>query len=150
MNDYTHLIIFTDGASRNNPGSAAAAVHVVDATTSATIMDLGFALGIMTNNEAEWTALLQALRWLLKGQQLLAPDIQIAFRLDALLVVQQLAGRYAVTASNLQPIATAVRACLRQLPGQYTIEHIPRKNNAHADRLANAILDGRRQPNPML
>lgn len=143
---YTRLTIYTDGASRDNPGRAAAGIHMVDATNLATIKDLGFDLGIATNNEAEWMALLQALKWLLKHKQLLANDVQISFRLDSQVVVLQLAGRYRITAPHLQPLAEAVQECLRQLPGTYTCEHIPRNDNTYADRLANDILDGLRQP----
>jgi len=57
---YTHLTIYTDGASRGNPGLAASGIHIVDDTTSETVVDLGFALGIATNNVAEYQAVLHA------------------------------------------------------------------------------------------
>lgn len=53
MGNYTRLTVYTDGASRGNPGLAAAGIHIVDETASATVADLGFALGIATNNVAE-------------------------------------------------------------------------------------------------
>ena len=65
MSNYTHLTIDTDGASRGNPGHASAGVHIVDDTTKETVKDLRFALGIATNNVAEYQAVLRALEWLL-------------------------------------------------------------------------------------
>jgi RNase H len=92
MGKYTHLTIYTDGASRGNPGPAASGIHIVDATTSETVADFGCALGIATNNVAEYQAVLHEVKWLLTHKELLADDIHISFRLDSSLVVSQLSG----------------------------------------------------------
>ncbi len=92
MGNYTRLTIYTDGASRGNPGLAASGIHMVDDTTCQTVVDLGFALGIATNNVAEYQAVLHAVAWLCAHKELLADDIQISFRLDSNLVVSQLSG----------------------------------------------------------
>ena len=78
---------YTDGASRGNPGLAASGIHIVDETTSETVVDLGVALDIATNNVAEYQAALQAVAWLCAHKELLADDIQLSFRLDSRLVV---------------------------------------------------------------
>src|SRR6266566_9336618 len=96
-----------------------------------------------TNNEAEYQALLQAVEWLLERKELLADDIQICFRLNSNLVVSQLRGLWEIKEPRLQQLAGKVRSCLLQLPGTYTFEHIPREENAYADRLANNTLDKR-------
>ncbi len=143
MDKYTCLIIYTDGASRGNPGPAASGIHIVDGTTSQTVAEFGFKLGNATNNQAEYLALLQAVEWLLERKELLADDIQIRFRLDSNLVVSQLRGLWGIKELRLQQLAGKVRSCLLQLPGTYTFEHIRREENAYADRLANDTLDKR-------
>ena len=141
MGNYTRLTIYTDGASRGNPGLAASGIHMVDETTSETVVDLGFALGMATNNEAEYQAVLHAVAWLLAHKELLANDIHLNFRLDSMLVVSQLSGLWEINAPKLQQLAGKVREHLRQLPGTHTFDHIPREENKYADRLANDTLD---------
>ncbi len=141
MGNYTRLTIYTDGASRGNPGLAASGIHIIDDTTSETVVDLGFALGIATNNVAEYQAVLHAVEWLLTHKELLADDIHISFRMDSSLVVSQLSGSWKIKDPNLQQFAGKVKAHLRQLPGTRTFDHIPREENTYADRLANDMLD---------
>ncbi len=141
MGNYTRLTVYTDGASRGNPGLAAAGIHIVDGTTSETVVDLGFALGIATNNVAEYQAVLHAVEWLLAHKELLADDIHISFRLDSRLVVSQLSGSWKIKDPKMQQLAGEVKALLRQLPGTHTFDHIPREENTYADRLANDTLD---------
>jgi|SRR6266699_3337296 len=141
MGSYTHLIIYTDGACRGNPGAGALAIHIVDETTSETVVDFGSALGMTTNNVAEYQAVLGAVEWLLAHKELLAEHIQMDFRLDSNLVVSQLLGLNKINHPKLRQLAEEVLSCLSQLPGTYTFKHIPREENKYADRLANDILD---------
>ena len=141
MGNYTRLTIYTDGASRGNPGLAASGIHIIDDTTSETVVDLGFALGIATNNVAEYQAVLHAVEWLFMHKELLADDIHISFRLDSNLVVSQMSGSMKIKAPKMQQLAGKVKAHLRQLPGTHTFDHIPREDNTYADRLANDTLD---------
>src|SRR6266705_4541186 len=123
---YTHLTIYTDGASRGNPGLAASGIHIVDDTTSETVVNLGFALGIATNNVAEYQAVLHAVEWLLAHKELLADDIHISFRMDSILVASQLLGLWKIKDPKMQQLAGEVREHLQQLPGTQTYDHIPR------------------------
>jgi ribonuclease HI len=141
MGNYTRLTVYTDGASRGNPGPAASGIHIVDDMTSETVVDLGVALGIATNNVAEYQAVLQAVAWLLAHKELLADDIHISFRMDSSLVVSQLSGLWKINNPKLQQLAGEVREHLCQLPGTHTFDHIPREENKYADRLANDTLD---------
>jgi ribonuclease HI len=143
MGKYTRLTIHTDGASRGNPGPAATGIHIADDTTSQTVAEFGFKLGKTTNNEAEYQAFFQAVEWLLERKELLADDIHIRFHLDSKLVVFQLLGLWRIKEPRLKPLAGKVQSCLLQLPGKYTFEHISRKENTYADRLANDTLDKR-------
>lgn len=141
MSRYTRLTIYTDGASRGNPGLAATGIHIVDETTSRTVIDFGVALGIATNNVAEYQAVLQAVEWIVAHKELLADDIHLSFRLDSNLVVSQLSGTWKIKDPYLQQLAEEVKAHLRQLPGTHTFKYIPREENKHADKLANETLD---------
>jgi len=141
MGNYTRLTIYTDGASRGNPGLAASGIHIVDDTTSETVINLGFALGIATNNVAEYQAVLHAVEWLLAHKELLADDIHISFRMDSILVASQLLGLWKIKDPNMQQLAGEVREHLHQLPGTHTFDHIPREENKYADKLANDTLD---------
>lgn len=138
---YTHLTIYTDGASRGNPGPAATGIHIVDDTTSQTVAAFGSKLGIATNNVAEYQAVLHAVEWLVEQKELLADDLQIHFRLDSNLVVSQLSGLWEIRDPDLQKLAEKVLSLLGQLPGTHTFDHIPREKNKQTDRLANEALD---------
>jgi len=141
MSTYTCLTLYTDGASRGNPGPAAGGVHIVDEMTKETVVDFGVPLGNATNNVAEYRAVLSAVDWLLAHKTLLAEHVQLNFRLDSQLVVSQLSGQWNINDAKLQPIAGEMRERLCQLPGTYTFGHIPRKENIVADTLANLTLD---------
>ena len=141
MGNYTRLTIYTDGASRGNPGLAAWGFYIVDDTTSETVVGLGVALGIATNNVAEYQAVLHAVEWLLAHKERLNDDIQISFRMDSRLVVSQLLGLWKIKDSKMQQLVGEVREKLHQLPGTHTFHHIPREENKYADRLANDALD---------
>ena len=97
MSTYTSLTLYTDGASRGNPGPAAGGVHIVDEMTKETVVDFGVPLGNATNNVAEYRAVLSAVDWLLAHKTLLAEHVQLNFRLDSQLVVSQLSGQWNTT-----------------------------------------------------
>lgn len=141
MSIYTHLVVYTDGACRGNPGPAATGICIVDDTSSQTIAKFGSKLGHATNNEAEYWALLHAVEWLLTKKELLAENIQTNFRLDSNLVVSQMLKLWKIKDPKLRQLAEEVRSRLSQLSGTYTFQHIPREKNTCADRLANETLD---------
>ena len=141
MRNYTHLTIYTDGASRGNPGPAAAGIHIVDDTTKQTVEDFGVALGIATNNVAEYQAVLHAVEWLLAHKELLAADIHINFRMDSKLVASQLSGQWKIQDPKMRQLTGDIRERLCQLPGTHAFGYIPREENTEADRVANHTLD---------
>ena len=141
MSTYTRLTIYTDGASRGNPGPAAVGVHIVDDTTKQTVEDLECVLGVATNNVAEYRAVLYAVEWLLAQKELLADALHITFRLDSQVVALQLSGQYQIHDLKLRPLAEDIQERLSQLPGTHAFEQIPREENTPADRLANHALD---------
>jgi ribonuclease HI len=141
MSTYACLTIYTDGASRGNPGPAAVGIHIVDEMTKEAVEDFGVPLGNATNNVAEYRAVLYAVDWLLAHKTLLAENVQLNFRTDSQLVASQLSGQWQIKNAKLQQIAGEIRERLCQLPGTYTFGHIPRKENTVADTLANHTLD---------
>ncbi len=126
--------LFADGGSRGNPGPAAGAAVLFDANGE-TIEEVHEYLGIATNNVAEWTGLLLGL------QAARERGIRrLAVRLDSELVVKQLRGEYRVKNAGLLPLYQRARALVRGFE-LIDIKHVPRKQNAAADRLVNLALD---------
>jgi ribonuclease HI len=131
-----NLVVYADGASRGNPGRAAIGASVRDAT-GAEVATVSEAIGIATNNQAEYRAAIAGVRAARK-----AGATGIELRMDSELVVRQLIGRYRVKNAALQPLfATLVQEL--EATGPYTVAHVRRAQNARADALANAALDGK-------
>ncbi len=133
-----HIEIFTDGGSRGNPGQAA--VGVVVLSGQETIHEVGKTIGIATNNEAEYQAILLSLEWLSAAQATL--DIEkITWKLDSKLVVEQLNKNWKVKEPRMLEFAKKAWMSLATLPCPYQVIHIPREQNAAADALVNQALD---------
>ena len=90
------LSIFCDGGARGNPGPAASAFVVRD-STGKTLHKQGFYLGTATNNQAEYQAVIESLKWLLNNCK---TDQLVNYYLDSLLVVNQLKGLYKIKNTN--------------------------------------------------
>jgi queuosine biosynthesis protein QueD len=127
-------VLWTDGASRGNPGPAATGFVILDAD-GAEVAAGGRYLGIATNNVAEYEAVLEGLRAALE-LGLRSLDV----RLDSELVVRQLSGRYKVKDEKLKPLH---RAAVELIDAFEAVEivHVPRERNEHADALANEAID---------
>ncbi|HZR45777.1 MAG TPA: ribonuclease HI family protein [Candidatus Manganitrophaceae bacterium] len=130
------LFIYTDGASRNNPGEAGIGV-VIKNERGETIGTIAEYLGIATNNVAEYTAVIRGL----ETAQKFNPE-EVTFYLDSLLVVQQMAGKYKIKHPGLIPLFNKAQLLRRQIPGgKVTFHHIRRELNSEADALANEAID---------
>lgn len=130
--------IFFDGAARQNPGPAAGAAIVLTPDGD-TLTHRAEALGETTNNVAEWTGLLLGLR---AARELGATDVVVHG--DSKLVLNQAFGTWSVSErfSNFHAEATQLVAAF----GSVEAKHVPRADNAAADRLCNAALDGTYRP----
>jgi len=126
----------SDGGSRGNPGKAACAAIVYD-THGNELLRRARLLGVATNNVAEYAGVELAL---VVCRDLGACDVHL--RIDSELVVRQIEGRYRVRNRDLKPFYARVMALLRAFD-TYRIEHVPREQNAAADALVNAALDGK-------
>lgn len=129
-----NLVLYTDGASRGNPGRSAIGAVLYDESDEvvATVSEV---IGEATNNVAEYQAVIAGLETAVK---LGAEEVEL--RSDSLLLVRQLTGEYKVKAAGLKPLHARVRALLSEFDG-YRITHVPRELNEVADALANAALD---------
>lgn len=134
--------IFTDGGSRGNPGQAAIGVYIEDEEHKK-IFSLGEKIGIATNNVAEYTAVIEAFRWLISQKEEVGPDAHITFFMDSLLICSQIKGLFRVKDYKLQELLYAVRECARKLSNKITYAHIPREKNKQADLLVNLALDNK-------
>lgn len=136
------LIIYTDGASRGNPGPASYGFTISD-KNGKLLYEEGRYIGISTNNTAEYMAVLEALKYVKKtlSKQSLQ-SLQIELFADSKLVVEQLSGRFKVKSPHLKPLIEQIQILKLELGGALH-NHVPREKNHEADRLANLALDSR-------
>ena len=135
------LVIYTDGGARGNPGPAAIGVVIQDEKGNTT-KSYGEAIGEATNNEAEYQAVIFALKKikLLFGKEKVK-QMAIEIRMDSELAVEQLSNRYKIQGENLQKRFMEIRNLLIDIGGNASFIHVPRAQNRAADRLVNQALD---------
>lgn len=140
MKNDCDIVAYTDGGARGNPGPAAVGVVIQD-SAGHTIRRFGAPMGIATNNEAEYAAVILALKKIkaiLGGKK--AKDARLEIRMDSELIVRQLRGEYKIKEERLFPYF--IRAWnLRMDFGAVSYRHIPRAQNSAADEEVNAALD---------
>jgi ribonuclease HI len=128
------LRLFTDGASRGNPGPAGLGV-VIEGEDGTRLWGGCAYLGEITNNQAEYRALIAGLRKVAEWK----PDRLDVF-MDSKLVVDQIGGRYRIKNADLMPLAMEARRLLSGFP-ESSLTYVPRAKNAGADALANRGID---------
>jgi len=121
--------IYIDGASLGNPGNSGAGIFIRDACGTAIFRD-SIPLGHMTNNRAEYEALLRALQ---KAQKYGVQNVFVYT--DSLLITNQIHGNYKVRDSLLQEYVTEIKKIIKHF-NHFEIQYIPREENRIADRLA--------------
>ena len=127
-------LAYIDGGARGNPGPAGYGVRI-ERPDGTLIEEFGEAIGVATNNVAEYRGLLAALQWAR------AHGIRsLKVRSDSLLLVQQMLGNYKVKNPGLQPLHANARLLAHEI-GRVDFEHVRRESNVDADRLANAAMD---------
>jgi ribonuclease HI len=133
------IVAYIDGGARGNPGPAGYGVRI-ERPDGELVEEFAESIGVATNNVAEYSALIAALEWARRHGL-----SQLLVRSDSLLLVQQMLGNYKVKNAGLQPLHARARMLAREL-GDVAFEHVGRAKNAHADRLANAAMDGATKP----
>ncbi|MBI4188589.1 MAG: ribonuclease HI family protein [Chloroflexi bacterium] len=126
-------IIFTDGASRGNPGPAAIGVLIRD-EQGRLMATVSQAIGTATNNQAEYRAMIAALE---KAIGLGVRQVEVYS--DSELLVKQINGQYRVKNESLKSLYQRVKLLQGQLDA-FTLKYVPREQNREADRLANNAL----------
>lgn len=128
------IIIYTDGGSRGNPGPAGIGVVLYNEKKER-IAEISKYLGVTTNNQAEYTALIEGLK---KAKDLGAKEVAVF--MDSELVVKQLKHEYKVKNKDLAPLFLQVyNLSLNFFKISFT--HVYREHNSEADKLANEAMD---------
>jgi ribonuclease HI len=126
--------LFTDGGARGNPGPAASA-YVLE-TEDGTVLDArGEAIGVATNNVAEYRALVAGLE---KAAEVGVTDLEVVS--DSELLVKQMRGEYRVKNAALRELSLAAARLGREI-GSVRYTAVRREHNELADRLVNEALD---------
>ena len=134
-----NISVYTDGGARGNPGPSGYGLVILDEKKNMIFQDSKF-LGIKTNNEAEYSALIGALSWIKANRD--AYNIQkISFCSDSQLLVRQIQGQYKVKAQNLKDYYHTVMNLLQDISLPYSFQDIRRELNTQADELANQAMD---------
>lgn len=129
------LVVEADGAARGNPGPAGYGAVVRDAASGKVLVERSAAIGIGTNNVAEYRGLIAGLRAAYK----INSQAAVEARLDSRLVVEQMSGNWKIKHPSMRPLAQEAAGIFPA--GRVRYVWVPRERNAHADRLANAALD---------
>ncbi|MBI3420604.1 MAG: ribonuclease HI family protein [Candidatus Sungbacteria bacterium] len=138
------IVIYTDGGSRGNPGDAAIGV-VIYSPDGAEYKRYGEAIGVATNNEAEYRAVvfgLQKTKALLGGAK--AKLLHVEMRMDSELVARQLRGEYKIEEERLFPLFIKVWNLKIDFAAVGFV-HVPREQNKEADKMVNQALDKQQQ-----
>jgi ribonuclease HI len=138
-------IIHTDGGARGNPGPAAVGVVIEREETpghkSETVVEFGRRIGETTNNVAEYTAVIEALKEFTVNSKFKNTDPTIRFLMDSTLVANQLNGLFKVKDAKLRDLLTHIRILETEIRGNITYSYIPREQNRRADYWVNRALD---------
>ena len=125
--------VFCDGASRSNPGDASIGVSIL--FDGKEVHGISKKIGIATNNEAEYQALIDGLNFCIDNS---IKEIDVF--LDSNLVVEQVNKNYKVKAENLKVLNSKVDELIEEF-NFIEINHVYREENKRADQLANMALD---------
>ena len=133
-------MIHTDGGARGNPGPAGIGVVIQDEDDKV-LAEIAEHIGELTNNYAEYAALIRALEECKKMFGAKLRGIQIEVRMDSELAVRQLSGLYKVKEPALKELfAAVVRMRLEDAPN-IVFTHVRREKNKRADELVNKAID---------
>ncbi len=128
----TKFILYTDGASSSNPGPSG--IGFVVYKNDKKIFEGSKYIGISTNNQAEYTALVEGLRFLISKN---IKEVDVF--LDSQLVVKQLNGAYKVRNTYIKKLFYRVVSLMKEFKG-ISIKYIPREKNKEADKLAKSAI----------
>ena len=125
--------LYCDGASRSNPGDASIGISIL--LDGKEVHTISKKIGIATNNEAEYQALIDGLNYCVDNS---IKEIEVF--LDSNLVVEQVNENFKVKAHNLKVLNSKVKELIEKFKF-IEINHVYREDNKRADQLANMALD---------
>ncbi len=131
--------IYIDGGSRGNPGEGAIGFAVVN-SENGEVFRFGKRIGLCTNNYAEYSALIEALEYVVKNR--LSGNKIVDIYSDSELLVKQMNKIYKVKSDNLIPLFKKARYIIDN-DDRIRIMHINREKNRTADWILNRVLDGK-------
>ena len=128
------VVVYTDGASRGNPGPASIGVHIED-FSGITVFDHWEHVGLQTNNFAEYTAVI-------RGLQICAEQFvdEVTVKSDSEFMIRQLTGAYKVKSETIKPLFNQAKTLITKFKS-VNLVHVRREFNKIADELANRALD---------
>ena len=160
MGNNRKITIYSDGGARGNPGPAGIGVvikmlPVTSKNAQQLPVTISKSIGPATNNQAEYRAVIEALKWIKENlanqPNRLNPapgagpdglkDLEIECFLDSELIVEQLNQRYKLKNEGLKPLFWEIRDLVMALGGKVTFKYIPREQNKEADKLVNIAID---------
>ena len=131
------VVVHVDGGARGNPGPAAAGA-VISTPDGDVLGEAAEAIGVATNNVAEYRGLLLGLA---RARELGASEVEVVN--DSELVAKQVNGQYKVKHPDMRPLHAAALRALGDFE-RWSIRSVPRAQNADADALVNQALDAAR------
>jgi ribonuclease HI len=135
------LKMYSDGGSRGNAGVAGVGVYITSVDDDSYEEKLYQYIGIKTNNEAEYEALIRGLRFLIEVEEKIdVSEVEIRCYLDSLLVVNQMNGVWKVRDKRMREKYNFAKNLADQFK-KIDFIHIPREENEIADMLANKAMD---------
>jgi ribonuclease HI len=134
------MFVFTDGGARGNPGPAALGVYITN-SKGVELAKIGKRIGETTNNVAEYSAVLEALSWLIANKEIVEKYSKVHFFVDSQLIYSQIKGIFKVKSQNLQNYVFSVHEKQKELAVSIEWSHIPREKNTKADAMVNLALD---------
>lgn len=136
------LVVHADGGSRGNPGPAAYGAVIAD-PKGRILARLGKAIGITTNNQAEYSGVIAAMehikRLISQGQEI----SELEFYLDSDLIVNQLSGKYKIKSTGLAMLAKKAKNLEKEISVSAIYKYVPRDQNKLADKIVNQVLDSK-------
>lgn len=134
------LHAYIDGASRGNPGNAGAGVIIKNPLLKFERHLYKF-LGNATNNQAEYSALILLLEFLVEQKDEFKDCSNLIVFSDCELLVEQMKGNYKIKSPSILKYHLQVRRLIKQCPMKIVFKHIARQANKAADALANQAID---------
>lgn len=137
------IYINTDGGSRGNPGPAGIGVVFYD-ENGTEIHSCKEAIGVATNNQAEYRAIIKAIEVLVKSKWFITnnnADSEVVCRLDSQLVVEQINGNYKVKNEGISVLLDNFNNIKKEIVLPIKFVYVPREENKRADKLVNEALD---------